>query len=82
MRLSDRTYTILKWTCLIALPALAILYITLAKIWGLPFGEEISATINAVALFIGTLIGISQINLNKDAGITTENKEGTNDTDN
>ncbi len=81
MKLSDKAYNHLKWICLICLPALAILYITLAKIWGLPFGEEISATINAVALFIGTLIGISQINLNKDAGITTE-KEGTDDTDN
>ena len=44
---------------LIALPALAVLYFTLAKIWVLPYGAEIPATINAIALFIGTLIGIS-----------------------
>lgn len=66
MKLPDKVYDILKWICLIALPALAVLYFTLAKIWGLPYGAEIPATINAVAVFIGALIGISQINLKKE----------------
>lgn len=72
MKLPDRVYNILKWTCLIALPALAVFYFTLAKIWGLPYGAEITATINAVAVLIGALIGISQISIskeNKDASI-------------
>lgn len=66
MKLNDKLYNILKWVCLIALPALAVLYFTLAKIWGLPYGAEITATINAVALFIGSLIGISQISINRE----------------
>ena len=66
MRLNDRVYDWLKWICLIALPALAVLYFTLAKIWGLPYGAEITATINAVALFIGSLIGISHISIKKE----------------
>ena len=66
MILSDKVYTTLKWICLIALPALAVLYFTLAKIWGLPYGAEITATINAIALFIGTLIGVSQLSINKE----------------
>lgn len=66
MRLNDRVYDWLKWICLIALPALAVLYFTLAKIWGLPYGAEITATINAIALFIGALIGVSQISINKE----------------
>lgn len=65
-RLKDSLYNLLKWICLIALPALAVLYFTLAKIWGLPYGAEITATINAVALFIGALIGVSQISINKE----------------
>lgn len=64
--LNNRLYDILKWICLIALPACAVLYFTLAKIWGLPYGAEITATINAVALFIGALIGVSQISINKE----------------
>ncbi len=66
MKLNDKVYDILKWICLIALPALAVLYFTLAKIWGLPYGAEITATINAIALFIGTLIGVSQLSINKE----------------
>ena len=62
MKLNDKVYNVLKWICLIALPALAVFYYTLSKIWGLPFGAEIPATINAVAVLIGALIGISQIN--------------------
>ena len=67
MKMPDKIYNVLKWVCLIALPALAVLYFTLAKIWGLPYGAEITATINAVALFIGSLIGVSQIAINKEA---------------
>jgi hypothetical protein len=72
MKLPDKIYNILKWICLICLPALAVLYFTLAKIWGLPYGAEIPATINAIAVFIGALIGISQINYNKE-GNNNEN---------
>lgn len=66
MKLPDKVYDILKWICLIALPALAVLYAVLAKIWELPYGAEIPATINAVAVFIGSLIGISHINIKKE----------------
>lgn len=69
MKLPDKLYNVLKWVCLIALPALAVFYFTLAKIWGLPYEAEIPATINAVAVLIGALIGISQITINKEGGI-------------
>lgn len=71
MRLPDKVYDVLKWVCIIALPALAVLYFTLAKIWGLPYEAEIPATINAIALFIGTLIGISNATIKKE-----ENADG------
>lgn len=66
MKLPDKVYNKLKWLCLIALPAVAVFYAVIAKIWGLPYEAEIPATINAVAVLIGTLIGISQININKE----------------
>ena len=65
-KLKDSVYNILKWIALICLPALAVFYFTIAKIWGLPYEAEIPATINAVAVFIGALIGISQIAINKE----------------
>ena len=66
IRLNDSIYNILKWIALIALPALGVFYFTLSKIWGLPYGAEITATLDAAALLIGTLIGVSQITINKE----------------
>lgn len=57
--LNDKVYDVLKWLALIALPALAVLYNVLAGVWGWPYAQEVSTTINAVIAFIGTLIGIS-----------------------
>ena len=66
MKLPDKIYDALKWIALIALPALGVLYFTLSKIWGLPYGAEITATLDAVALFIGTLIGVSHYTIRKE----------------
>ena len=59
MKLSDKLYNVLKWLCLIALPAAGALYFGLAKIWGFPYGVEIVGTLDLIAAFIGALIGIS-----------------------
>lgn len=66
MKLPDKVYNILKWVCLICLPALSTFYGLLADIWNLPYAEQIPRTITAIGLFIGALIGISQISYNKE----------------
>ena len=66
MKLPDKVYDKLKWLCLIALPTVAVFYAVIAKIWGLPYEAEIPATINAVAVLIGSLIGISHYNIKKE----------------
>lgn len=63
--MSNETYDILKWVAQYLLPALATLYFAVAKIWGLPYGEEIVGTITAVDTFLGVLLGISTANYNK-----------------
>jgi hypothetical protein len=65
MKLPNKLYDVLKWVCLIALPALAVFYAVIAKIWGLPYEAEIPATINAVAVLIGALIGVSHLSIKK-----------------
>lgn len=65
MVLNDRIYLILKWICLIVLPAIATLWFTLGKIWGFPYLAEIEGTIVAIDTFIGAIIGISTIQYNK-----------------
>ncbi len=59
MKLSDKTYDWLKWICCILLPAIGTFYVAMAGTWGLPYADEVSKTTQALALFIGALIGIS-----------------------
>ena len=65
MRLSNSAYDILKKVALIVLPALATLWLTLSKIWGIPYTTEIGATITAVAVFLGACLEVSSKNYYK-----------------
>lgn len=65
MKLSDKTYDILKYIAQIALPALGAFYFALSQIWGLPYGEQIVGTIAAVDTLLGVLLGISTYQYNK-----------------
>ena len=65
MKLSNKVYDNLKWIAMIALPAIATFYLTLAGIWGLPYGEQVSATIMAIDTCLGVLLGISTKQYNK-----------------
>ena len=57
--MTNKTYDILKYIALIVLPALAVFYSTIAKIWNLPFADAIPDTIMAVDLFLGACLKIS-----------------------
>lgn len=65
MKFSNKTYDILKWIAQYLLPAVGTLYFALARIWGLPYGEEIIGTISAVDVFLGVILGISTSQYNK-----------------
>lgn len=62
MKLSNETYDLLKKVALYFLPALATLWLTIGKIWGIPYTTEIGATITAIDVFIGACLGISSKN--------------------
>lgn len=62
--LSNKTYDILKYVVTIVLPALTTLWLTIASIWNIPLGEPIGATMGAITVFLGALIGISSKNYN------------------
>lgn len=66
MKLTNKTYDILKWVCLILLPALSTLYWSLSGIWGWPYTEQIIGTIAAVETFLGVIIGISTRTYNEE----------------
>lgn len=61
-KLPDKVYETLKWICLIVIPAINVLWTTLGTTWGWSYVDPISKTITAVALFLGSIIGVSTIN--------------------
>lgn len=65
MKISNKTYDILKWVVIICLPALSTLYFALSGIWGFPYAEQIVGTISAVTTCLGILLGISTAEYNK-----------------
>ena len=66
MKMSNKVYDVLKYIAQIVLPALATLYFALAKIWGLPYGAEITGTLAAIDAFLGALLKISTNQYNKE----------------
>ena len=65
MRLPDKVYDVLKWICIVLLPAISALYFALGGIWGFPYIEQVVGTIAAIQTFLGALLGISTIQYNK-----------------
>lgn len=65
MKMSNKVYDVLKWIALIALDAVGIFYSTIATVWGLPFGDEVLYTSSALAVLLGTLLGVSSAQYNK-----------------
>ena len=75
MKMTNETYDILKEIALTILPALAVLYATLGKIWGLPYVSELPATIMAIDTFLGALLGISSMQYAKQEKQPPDEKE-------
>lgn len=68
MKLNDSIYNVCKWLGLIFCPALAVLLATVLPVWGVDAGlvKALVITINAVGVFIGALIGVSQATIAKE----------------
>lgn len=57
----DGAYQILKWFGLIFCPALAALIGAVGPAWGLANVDAIVLTVNAIGVFTGAILGVSQI---------------------
>jgi hypothetical protein len=67
--LSKNWYDILTWIAQIFLPALSALYFALAPVWGLPYAEQVVATLAAIDTFLGLLLGFSTAQFHKQVAI-------------
>ena len=64
MKLSNTLYDILKYLAIIGLPAFEVAIPKLFEIWGIPYGEQIGATCNVIAVLLGSLLVTSTIQYN------------------
>ena len=57
-----KTYETIRWLIAIVIPALGVLLISLEDTWnlGMP-AKEISLTLDALGLYLGTIFGISKV---------------------
>lgn len=70
MKLNDKVYDILKYICIIVLPAIGSLYTGLSRIWHFPYAAEIPATVTIVGTFLGAILCISTAQYNKEGNET------------
>lgn len=63
MKFPDKLYDVLKWICLIFLPAVGVLLSTVLPAVGVDpeLVKTIGIILAAVATFLGTLIGVSTV---------------------
>ena len=64
--MNDKTYDILKRVSLIVVPALATFVNAVGIVWGVPYTNEVTATITAFGVFLGAAIGVSSKNYEPD----------------
>lgn len=65
MKLSNKTYDTAKWAILIVVPALITLISGLGTVYGYDT-THITAVIGLISAFVGTVLGISTHNYNKE----------------
>lgn len=69
--LSNKLYDCLKWIAISALPIIGAAYAGLAEIWGLPYGPQITRTLDCIGTALAALLGYSTYKYNKRQKQTT-----------
>ena len=64
--MSNKVYDILKWITLIFLPALITFYGVIGNTCNIPYTEIVLTIATAFNAFLGTCLGISNYNYNKE----------------
>lgn len=62
--MSNKTYDILKFAALIATPIITFLC-AIVSIWGIPYGQQITATLAALDTLIGAIVVIAKTQYEK-----------------
>lgn len=66
MKLSNKTYDIMKWVVQLLIPSLITLYGVIGTTLNIPYTEQVLTIGGAVDVFLGTILKISTNNYNKE----------------
>lgn len=70
--LPNEVYDVLKFIVTVVMPAVSVLYVGLAGIWGWPYADQIARTIATVYTFLCAVMGISSYTAKIDLDGTSE----------
>ena len=76
MKLNDKAYEILKWLCLICIPAVAVFISQVGDAIGIQNVDTVVLVLNAVGTLIGALIGVSTYQYRQENILYSEPKNG------
>ena len=62
--LPDHVYDILKWVAIIVMPAISTFIVGLGGIWSIPYAGQLAATVTAIGVLLGALLGLSSVKYN------------------
>lgn len=65
MKLSNKVYDILKWVALVFIPALITFYGVVGNVLNIPYTDIVLTIMGAFDVFMGSLLGISTAQYNK-----------------
>lgn len=64
--LPNKLYDLIKYVVTIIMPAVSVLYVGLAAIWGWPYADEVSRTFAVVYTFLCAVMGFSTLTAKKE----------------
>lgn len=65
MKIGNKAYDVLKWLCLVCIPAVTVFYCVLDGVFAWGYSDTVAKISAAVCTLIGTLIGISTAEYNR-----------------
>ena len=66
MILNSKLYDVMKWVCLIALPAVSVFYAALDGAFGWGHAQSVSTVLAATETLLGSLLGVSSAGYRKE----------------
>lgn len=73
---NSKVYDVLKWVCLTVVPALNILITALCALYGWSWGNIVIGTIDAIAVFVGSILGFGANKYKRLKNAQSEELEG------